>query len=129
MSLLNEIQSSLLGHQEEIAPILLKLRFLASRLGSVALEDWIKHESEGYPPTAILPDYRKVGISYTADFSGPFGSGVKNAPIPPHLIEIYAGSGWTSYELRQSVSAIDRLVSGSAGGTLHINAANLILLL
>lgn len=80
MSLLREIQSSLLEGRE-IGPILLKLRFLASRLGSVVLEEWVKHESEGYPNDVEVPSYRKIGVSYKGTFSGPFGSGISNAPI------------------------------------------------
>jgi len=114
---------------QEIGPILLKLRFLASRLGSNVLEAWVKHESEGYPSDADLPPYRRVGVSYLANFNGPFGSGVKNAPIPPYLIEKFAGAQWNEYEIRQGVASIDDLVASGEGGVLHINASNLILLL
>ena len=96
--------------EQDIGPILLKLRFLASRLGSDTLEDWVKHELEGYPEGVEVPDYRKIGASYTATFSGPFGSGIRNAPIPPYLIEKYAGKQWTSIEMRQSVAAVDQLL-------------------
>jgi hypothetical protein len=129
MGLLAEIQAALMDAQP-IGPILLKLRYLASRLGSGDLEAWVKHESEGYPPDVELPPYRKVGVAYRASFNGPFGSGIKNAPIPPYLIEKYAGAHWTSYQIRQSVSSIDELVSANdKSGVLHIDAANLILLL
>lgn len=114
----------------EIGPILLKLRFLASRLGSNVLEDWVKHESEGYPNGVDVPEYRKVGVSYAGNFSGPFGSGIQNAPIPPYLIEKFAGKRWTNYEMRQSAAAIDDLVGrGKGGGTLLMSAGNLMLLL
>ena len=109
----------------------MKLRFLAARLGSAPLEEWVKHEAEGYPSDADLPDYRKIGVSYTGTFSGPFGSGIRNAPIPPYLVEKYAGKNWTQYDVRQSVAGVDELVSSDKGkgGSLQINAANLILLL
>jgi hypothetical protein len=129
MGLLRDIQTALMEGQP-IGPILLKLRFLASRLGSNVLEEWVKHESEGYPLEVVLPSYRKVPVSYVASFSGPFGSGIKNAPIPPYLIEKFAGPRWNNYEIRQGVSSIDDLISsGKGSGALHINAANLILLL
>jgi hypothetical protein len=128
VSLLREIQASLM-QGEDIGPILLKLRFLASRLGSAPLEEWVKHESEGYPVNIEIPEYRKVPVSYVGTFSGPFGSGIRNAPIPPVLIDKYAGEHWTRYEVRQSVSAIDDLLAAGQDGTLHVNAANLILLL
>lgn len=131
MSLLEEIQSSVIKEGTELGPILLKLRLLAARLGSIPLEEWVKHESEGYPDDAALPDYRVIEVSYTGNFSGSFGSGIRHAPIPTYLIEKYAGKHWTNYELRQSISAIDDLVKTSADGdgSLQINASNLILLL
>ena len=130
MSLLQEIQAAVIQDGTEIGPILLKLRLLASRLGSAPLEEWVKHESEGYPDDAPLPDYRIIHVSYTGTFSGPFGSGVNNAPIPSYLIEKFAGKRWTHDEMRQSIAGIDELVKGSAGsGSLQINASNLILML
>ncbi|MGA9796308.1 MAG: hypothetical protein WBQ17_12330 [Rhizomicrobium sp.] len=128
MSLLREIQASLMAG-EAIGPVLLKLRFLASRLGSNLLEVWVKHESEGYPAGVDLPPYRRVGVSYIGFFSGPFGSGIKNAPIPSAIIDQHAGKGWTNYAIRQGVSSIDELVSNSSSGVLTISASNLILLL
>jgi hypothetical protein len=131
MSLLHEIQASVIEEGKEIGPILLKLRLLASRLGSGPLEEWVKHESEGYPDDATLPDYRVIGIAYSGMFSGPFGSGIRHAPIPSNLIEKFAGKKWTQYDMRQSISAVDDLVKGSSNGdgTLTLNAANLILIL
>jgi hypothetical protein len=130
MSLLREIQASLMNPEEETGPILLKLRLLASRLGSGLLEEWVKYESDGYPADVDVPDYRRVPVSYRAHFSGPFGSGIQNAPIPPALIEKFAGKHWTSFEMRQGVSAIDDLVGRRKdSATLTIEAANLILLL
>lgn len=128
MSLLREIQASLMAG-DDIGPILLKLRFLADRLGSEPLEEWVKYESEGYSAEVEIPSYRKVAVSYVGTFSGPFGSAIRNAPIPPYLIEKHAGEHWVRYEIRQSVSAVDDLVAAAKNGTLHINAANLILLL
>src|SRR5258708_8237592 len=109
MSLLREIQAALIG-EKPLGPILLKLRLLGSRLGSDVLEEWVKHESEGYPTGVVLPDYREVAVSYRGTFSGAFGSGIKNAPIPPYLIEKFAGKKWNTYEIRHTVSLIDKLV-------------------
>lgn len=130
MGLLAEIQSAVLQDQSDIAPILLKLRMLAARLGSQPLAEWVKHESEGYPSAVDVPDYRTLGISYRATFSGPFGSGINNAPISPYLIEKFAGKSWTRYEMRQSIAAVDELLSNSEkGASLQLEASNLILLL
>ena len=130
MGLLHEIQAAVLEEGSDLGPILLKVRLLAARLGSQPLGEWVKHESEGYPPDSPLPDYRIIPVSYTATFSGPFGSGIKNAPIPSYLIEKFAGEKWNRHEMRQSIAAVDDLLASSKdGGWLHIDAANLILLL
>lgn len=131
MSLLHDIQAAVVDEDSDLGPILLKLRLLASRLGSAPLEEWVKHESEGYPIDSKLPDYRIISVSYTATFSGPFGSGIKNAPIAPYLIKKFAGDQWNNYQIRQSIAEIDDLLGSPAegGGTLSINASNLILLL
>lgn len=130
MSLLHEIQAAVLKEDADLGPILLKLRLLASRVGSQPLADWVKHESEGYPKDAEVPDYRILSVSYTANFSGPFGSGIKNAPISPYLIEKFAGKQWVRYEMLESIAAVDDLLAHSTtGGSLGVDAANLILLL
>ncbi len=49
MSLLQQIQESVVEEGSDLGSILLKLRLLAARLGSDILEEWVKHESEGYP--------------------------------------------------------------------------------
>jgi hypothetical protein len=130
VSLLHEIQAAVLKEDADLGPILLKLRLLASRIGSQPLADWVKHESEGYPTDAEVPDYRILSVSYMANFSGAFGSGIQNAPISPYLIGKFAGKQWVRYEMRESIAAVDDLLAHSTkGGSLGINAANLILLL
>jgi len=130
LSLLHQIQESVVKEGSDLGSILLKLRLLAARLGSDVLEEWVKHESEGYPKEVEVPAYRIVGVSYKGMFSGPYGSGIKNAQIPPYLIEKFAGDSWTNYEIRESIAAVDELVKSSAeSGSLGIDASNLILLL
>ena len=64
MSLLYEIQESIVQSDTDIGPVLLKLRLLAARLGSVSLEEWVKYESEGYQSNIEVPPYRIIGVSY-----------------------------------------------------------------
>lgn len=130
MGLLSDIQIALLNEQP-IGPILLKLRFLAARLGSGPLEEWVKYESEGYPSSVPIPEYRKFGVSYTGSFNGSFGRVASNIPIPPYLIAEHAGESWLVHEERQSVSAIEDLIAASTktGSNLGTNAANLVMLL
>lgn len=130
MSLLQQIQESVVNEKSDLGSILLKLRLLAARLGSDILEEWVKHEAEGYPEEVEVPSYRVVGVSYRGSFSGAFGSGINNAQIPPYLIEKIAGDSWTKYQVRESISVVDEMVKNSGdGGSLGIDASNLILIL
>lgn len=130
MSLLHQIQESVVQEGADLGSVLLKLRLLAARLGSEILEEWVKHESEGYPKDAELPDYRIISVSYRGTFFGSFGSSIQNAQIPTYLIKKFAGDHWTSYKMRESIAAVDGLLKSSAdGGSLRIDASNLILLL
>lgn len=130
MGLLHEIQESVVKEGSDLGSILLKLRLLASRLGSDSLEEWVKHESEGYPKDVDVPSYRKVGVSYRGSFSGPFGTAINNAPIPTYLVNKYAGEKWVSIDIRESISAVGDLAKATEdGGGLSIDSSNLILLL
>ena len=130
MSLLQQIQESVVQEGSDLGSILLKLRLLAARLGSDTLEKWVKHESEGYPKDADVPSYRIVGVTYRGTFFGPFGSGINNAQIPPYLVEKYAGKNSTKYEVRASIATIDEMVKqNNTNSSFCIDASNLILLL
>ncbi|CDX16441.1 conserved hypothetical protein [Mesorhizobium sp. ORS 3324] len=126
ISILHEIQAALLSDDADLSSTLLKLRFLASRLGSEPLEDWVKYETSGYPPEVDVPEYRIVAVTYRGTWSGPLGRMIQNAPIPPHAIEQFAGESWTSHKVRESIAGVEELAKSE---TLGINASNLILLL
>lgn len=128
VSLLRDIQASVISNDAELSTIFLKLRLLAARLGSDILGDWVKHEVSGYPQDVDLPKYRVVPVTYKGTFSGPFNSGVKNAPIPSQIIKRIAGEAWINHQVREGIAAIDELVSGSKeSGSLALDASNLIL--
>jgi hypothetical protein len=130
LSLLREIQASLISDEPNLGSILLKLRLLAARLGSDILGDWVKHELSGYPADVELPEYRIVGVSFKGTFSGSFNSGIQNAPIPTALVEEHAGEQWTKRRVKEGVSAIDDLVkSAHESGTIGLDCSNLILIL
>lgn len=130
MSLLHQIQESVLQEGTNLGSILLKLRLLAARLGSGILEEWVKHESEGYPVNSEVPPYRIAAVSYRGSFSGRYGAGIKNAPIPNYLIKEFAGIKWVDYEIRESITAIEELIRLSTEiGVLGIDASDLILML
>lgn len=127
MGILNEIQAATLDSSANLGSVLLKLRFLASRLGSSPLADWVKFESEGYPTDVAIPDYRKVNVSYVGTFFGAYGASITNAPIPPYLIEKFAGKKWNQYEVRNSIAAVEELALSS--GAIGVSNQNLVLIL
>jgi AbiTii-like protein len=127
LGFLESIQAEITDQNTSISGILLKLRLFASKLGSDELAEWINYESEGYPSDVNIPDYRVLGISISGTFYGPFGSGVKNAPIPPALIHEFAGEKWTTQKLRESAASVEKMASNDGG--IHLNLSNLMLLL
>ncbi len=127
MGFLNSLQAELVDHNMSIASALLKLRLLAAKLGSDELTEWIKYEAEGYPQDADIPTYRVVPISFSGTFHGPFGSGVKNAPIPPLLIKKFAGEDWVTMKIRESAAAVENMANQKDG--LHLDLANLMVVL
>ena len=96
----------------EISPVLLKLRLLASRLGSDLLEEWVKYETEGYPREVEVPDYRKIGVHYIGTFSHPTQI-FRNVTIPPYLIERLAGMQWVLHQMREPLAEIEHLIQRS----------------
>lgn len=128
MSLLQQIQESVIQEGSDLGSILLKVRLLAARLGSDLLEEWVKFESEGYPTGSEVPSYRVTGVTYRGTFTGAFGASISNAQIPSYIIEQHAGLSWTEYEIRESIAAVDEMVKNSRdGGSFGIDASNLIL--
>ena len=111
MALLHDIQAELLDDRIGVGAILLKLRFLASKLDAYILEEWVQHETEGYPDGVLIPDYRVALITY----AGTFVDGTKtlnNVSIPGHLIEKYAGKMWVTHGIRDGLPLIDSKLKG-----------------
>ena len=126
MSLLSEIQKDAINPDIRIAPMLLKLRLLASKLGISELEEWVRYESEGYPKEVSVPAYRILGVSYFADFVGAFNAQATNIAVPPHLIRSHAGGDWLDYSVRSGMSEIDELKGESDSRIELSNAQDLV---
>lgn len=130
MPLLQDIQAELLDAKAPIGPILLKLRYLAAKLGSDVLEDWVRYETEGYPKEVEVPDYRKAAVTYRGTFTDGFRT-VNDVPIPEYIVKKEAGEGWLSIPLRESIAVIDSLLATerTGDGKFGVAAGNLIPLL
>ena len=105
--------------------MLLKLQLLAARIGSDLLEEWVKHETTGYPTEVEVPDYRKVGVEYR----GTFTDGVRtlnDVQIPQSIVRNIAGESWVYHSIRQPLAEIEHLihrVKEDSGGQLGLGGA------
>jgi AbiTii len=82
MSLLTEIRDAAVD-AKTVAVALRKAKILAARLKNEPFKTWVDRELNGYPKDKeSLPSYRVVNAPAVGDFSGPFGSGLRNFPIP-----------------------------------------------
>lgn len=110
MSLLRDIQEMAVSSESDIATLLRKCKILAVRLGNDDFKNWVDQELNGYPDVSNLPTYRKLRTESVGDFSGPFGSGLKNAPIPPFCVPEEFREKVTYSYLMQPVSAYASLI-------------------
>ena len=124
MTLLEEIKNDAVNSSSDLGALLRKCKVLAARLNSKPLEDWLLWESNGYPDNVDVPDYRKWPLELKGHFSGPFGSGLRNAPIPwislpPEAKELQ------DYHCRQSIASIEQTVKDGKVDTLQVPTGDL----
>lgn len=129
MTLLEDIQSSAIDGKSDLGALLRKCKLLAARLGSQPLEAWIIWESNGYPDEVAVPDYRIWPLEVKGHFSGPAGSGIRNAPIPMACIPEKARKRYQRYECRQSIASIEVSLAEAKSGTVHVSTGDLALAL
>ena len=125
MALLTEIQVDLLNDKVGVGQILRKLLVLASKKNLNILEEWVLHETDGYPENIPVPSYRTAPITYTGSFS--YGTtNWQYLPIPTAFIKKFAGEEWLWHDFREGLPEIDRRVINSNGkGTFSIDTSNL----
>jgi len=111
--LLRQINEGATNSQTSLGEVMRLCLRLGKLLNNRELSNWAKAEARGYESTDSLPDYRIFETQVRGTFSGPFGSGVKNASIPKILIkEEHRDTLFNAY-IMQSVGELERLVSGS----------------
>lgn len=129
MTLLEDIQSAAVDANIDLATLLRKCKLLAARLGSLPLESWILWESNGYPSDVVVPDYRIWPLQLKGHFSGPFGSGLRNAPIPLAFLQKKDYEYFQRYQCRQSIASIENTLTKVEKGFVQVSAENLALTL
>ncbi|MGD0349375.1 MAG: hypothetical protein ABSB84_03550 [Verrucomicrobiota bacterium] len=121
MSLLREIQDAAIDGSTDLETLLRKCRVLAARLKNEQFKQWVQSELDGYSSTADVPDYRKFHCQCFGHFSGPFGSGLKNAPIPESCIPAEIREGLTNIVMGEGVGPLKNLLDGGKDDTLTSN--------
>jgi hypothetical protein len=119
MSLLRQIQDAAIDSTVDLPTLLRKCKVLAARLGSEEFKRWIEFELSGYPDDETLPSYRVVHVNSKGHFSGPFGSGLRNADIPLSCVPEKLRKRLSTTYLRQPIAALAALVSEDQSGTLQ----------
>lgn len=129
MSLLSDIQAGCVDENAALGPILLKLKYLAAKLESNTLAEWVDCENNGYPRDREVPDYRRLQLIYHGTFSNGFVTW-PNMPIPIPVIQKVSSKKWAVHECRDTVAEIDELLrSLENGGGLGLDASSLAVLL
>lgn len=119
MSLLREIQDAAVDSKGDLASLLRRCKILAARLGNEEFKSWVEQELSGYETVETLPDYRVFSVHSKGHFSGAFGSGLKNAPIPMSCIPEEFREALEHSYLTAPVSTLQALISKSKNGVLE----------
>lgn len=125
MSLLRKIQDAAVSSDSPITDLLRNCKVLAVRLGSQELGEWVDRELNGYPDKESLPAYRICKTACAGHFVGPFGTGIKNAEIPPHLVPKEYRELVTKAYLTQPIAAYEELLKSkdTQNATIPWNAS------
>ena len=114
MSLLRDIQAAAVDPNTDVSTLLRKCKILAVRLGNENFKKWVDNELNGYDDIADLPEYRILHTASFGHFSGAFGSGLNNAPIPPSCLPKEFRDRVTKSYLMAPISAYASLIDSEA---------------
>ncbi len=120
MSLLREIQSLAVSSENKISDLLRKCKILSARLSNREFQEWIDNELSGYKTIDKLPGYRIIKqVEIKGHFSGFFGSGLRNAIIPPSCIDESIRESLFSEYLMQGISVYEGLLKEKNEGSFQ----------
>lgn len=123
--LAQQIRDAAVSAQSDVGQILRMCKVLSKDLKSTLFGDWLVCESEGYAAAAELPAYRILPLRIKGHFSGPFGSGLRHAPIPQHSIPESIRSRYTQYQCRQSVVSLQTMLRDTDKRSLYVSTGDL----
>jgi hypothetical protein len=122
VTLLSDLIDDASGDDVKLAVLLRRVKVLAARLKTGPLANWVEHELAGYNQGVGLPAYRgPFPAQAIGHFVGPFGSEIRNAPIPELSFDESVRSTFDPFfilEFRQGVATLEELVhrSEQSGG-------------
>jgi AbiTii len=125
--LLDDIIELSTDSKQSVTGLLRKCLILGNKLGNARLRDWANQELNGYISEDDLPEYRIVPAAAKGYMTGPFGSGIKNFPIPPALLDKEHVRYATKVYLTASVSEYEELLRSKSDGFKLEWSANLTL--
>lgn len=117
LKLIEDIQVAATNPGCDVATLLLKCRLVAAHIESKEAVDWIRHESDGYPASATVPDYRVSSLALEGFFHSPVRA-LKNAHIPITCIPAELRDSIMQYQHRMSIGNIEDY-SKSSGDTIY----------
>ena len=115
--LLDEIIELAVDNEHPLTVLLRKCLLLAHQLGNEQLKAWANQELSGYKSADRMPEYRIAKVGAHGNFSGPFGSGATNWPIPPVALNEKHRAFAEKVFLFESVSSYEHMMTQSGGGT------------
>lgn len=113
MSLLRDIQNGATEDSVSLGSLLRKVKLLSSRIGVKEIGEWAERELSGYDSTEDLPLYRgPFNTIVLGNAMGPYGSGLRNFPIPPMaLSEEYRDGYLFKLYFLQGVAELESLAA------------------
>ena len=114
MRLLDELIMLSSNESSSTVEILRKCLILGHQLKNQTLVSWANAELNGYRDDADLPPYRTIYIGAKGNFSGPFGSAIRNLPIAPYLLEEKHRRLAEYVELREAIANYEELMRSNS---------------
>jgi hypothetical protein len=127
MTLLREIQAAATETDVPLPTVLRKCKVLASRLRHEPLKEWTDWELNGYPNEDVLPNYRsRFGVTVLGHFSGPFGSGLRNARLPQFSVDEEHRDWLFHVSFLEPVAVLEDMATRAEGGLRYPWPADLV---
>lgn len=109
--LLRQIQEDAVSSTVPVSEILRRCQVLAARLRIAELDLWVRHELNGYPDDAELPDYRILAGVARGHFSGYGGKTIRNAVLPSRNLPQKHRHWARQAKLRQPIAALQEMTT------------------